>query len=797
MFITFERNIPPMPAYLKILKLASISALMAINSVFGQDKPSGIKVYSENRQQFAFPWAGGMNSCQFGKLDINLDGIKDLVVFDRTGDRIMPFLAVPSGETFDYQYAPEYTDYFPKLTQWAIFTDYDGDGKEDIFTYSPGYAGMKVYRNVSQDHLEFRLVVYPYLKTFQGGGYVNILVTNADYPGIYDIDGDGDLDVLTFYGLGSFVEMHRNMSVEKYGNRDSLDFMQVNYCWGHFAESEESNVITLDTCLRCESMEAWGHGGMEEWKRGSGEAGNGQRPTANGQLRHTGSTFCLLDLNGDQLIDLVLGDVDYPNLVALYNGGTVDTARMVSYVWEYPESGPAVNLFSMPAAFYGDLDFDGVKDMLVSPFDPNPFLTSNFESTLLYHNDGGNDQPQLHLVTKSFLQDRMIDVGSGAYPVFCDIDQDGLEDLVIGNYGYYDSSYYDQYMILHTVQTSKIAYLRNTGTAGHPAFAIIDRDFAGASALNKKGLVPTFGDIDGDNDIDMLLGCEDGTIISYINTAGPGVPLNLVLSQLNYQGIDVGAFSAPQLFDFDRDNLPDLVIGEKGGNLNYYHNSGTLQNPVFALATDSLGKVNVTDHSVSLDGYSVPFLFRDAQDRTQLLVGSEQGEIFYFTGVDEAGSTGAFQPSDTLGGLIGIENFVPDRGYRTAAALYDLYQDGKPELFAGNFSGGLEYFASTQVPPVSGIYEINGSNPGINVFPVPATHEINIALGDPGKWRIFDIKIYSTDGRLLHSYKVNNEIKTKINTDFLVKGVFILKISLKQMETGEVQVFQSKFVTIF
>ena len=39
-----------------------------------QEKPAQVKVYSENRQQFSFPWAGGMNSCQFGKLDINLDG---------------------------------------------------------------------------------------------------------------------------------------------------------------------------------------------------------------------------------------------------------------------------------------------------------------------------------------------------------------------------------------------------------------------------------------------------------------------------------------------------------------------------------------------------------------------------------------------------------------------------------------------------------------------------------------------------------------------------------------------------
>jgi hypothetical protein len=759
--------------------LASISLLLFLASgfLFGQNKPSEIKVYSENRQQYSFPWAGGMNSCQFGKIDLNFDGIKDLVVFDRTGDRIMPFLAVSSGESFDYRYAPEYLAGFPLLTQWAIFTDYNGDGKEDIFTYSPGYAGLKVYRNVSQDHLEFRLVVYPYLKTFQGGGYVNILVTNADYPGIYDLDGDGDLDILTFYGLGSFVEMHRNMSVEKYGNRDSLDFMQVNYCWGRFAESEESNVITLDTCLRCEGLGDWRHGSGEAGKRGGGEAQNYQLPTANCQLRHTGSTFCMLNLNGDSLIDLLLGDVDYPNLVALYNGGTLDSALMVTYEWEFPGDGVPVNLFSMPAAFYQDYDFDGVKDMLVSPFDPNPFLTGNFESAWLYHNGGSNDQPQISLQSKSFIQDRMIDVGAGAYPVFCDIDQDGLMDLLIGNYGYYDTSYYDQYMYLHTEQTGKIAYLRNSGLPGHPAFTFIDRDFAGASSLKRLGLVPTFGDIDGDNDIDMLLGCEDGTIISYTNIAGPGMPINLVLSQLNYQGIDVGSFSTPQLFDFDRDNLPDLIIGEKGGNINYYHNSGTLQNPVFTLTTDSLGKVNVTDPFVSLDGYSVPFFFRNTKDQTQVLVGSEQGKIFYFTGVDAAGANGQFQQSDTLAELIGIGNFTSDRGYRSAATLIDLNQDGKPELIAGNFSGGLEFIGTGEGSPVSQVIDPSDAYKfDVKIFPVPAKDYITISCVNCQKDQPFETYLYDFLGKEKLHISGNLKEESRIDVHHLSRGVYMLKI---------------------
>jgi len=52
------------------------------------------------------------------------------------------------------------------------------------------------------------------------------------YPAMADIDNDGDLDLLTFFGLGSYVEYHKNLSVEKYGTCDSLDFILTDKCWG-------------------------------------------------------------------------------------------------------------------------------------------------------------------------------------------------------------------------------------------------------------------------------------------------------------------------------------------------------------------------------------------------------------------------------------------------------------------------------------------------------------------------------------------------------------------------------------
>lgn len=729
--------------------IISIFTLLFLNLTGQSDQ---VRVMSDTRMEFAFPWAGGMNSCQFGKIDLNLDNTKDLVVFDRTGDRIMPFLAVSSQGNFYYQFAPEYTGKFPVLAQWAVFEDYNLDGNVDIFTYSPGFAGLKVYKNISVGELEFELEVYPYLKSFQGGGYVNILVTYADYPAFTDLDGDGDLDILTFYGLGAFVEKHRNMSMEKYGSADSLDYEKVESCWGFFAESEETNAISLDTCLR--SKEAWG------------------------EERHTGSTFRVLDLNADALPDLLLGDVDYPNLIALYNGGTLESAMMTGYDWEYPAGNQPVRLFSMPAAFYDDFDFDGVKDLLVSPFDPNPFLPENFESSWLYQNNGIDDQPAFNLVSKSFLQDKMLDFGAGAYPVFFDFDQDGLTDLFVGNYGYYDTSYFDEFLILHTQHKGQIAWLKNTGTVQEPAFTLIDRDFAGISELRLTGIYPAFDDLDGDGDSDLLTGCENGKLIFYKNNTNPEEDYDFDLVETAYQSVDVGSYSSPQFFDLDQDGLNDLIIGEKGGNLNYYRNTGSPGEPIFTLVTDSLGKINVTDYNVSLDGYSTPFFYRDGLDQTHLLAGSEQGELYYYTGID-GNLDGPFVLSDTLSGLIGIEDMAQDFGYRSSSTLSDIDHDSFPELVAGNFSGGLNYISKNSQSPVNHVYEESLNNFPIRVFPNPTGGLIQISChscneNPDGQIALFDI----TGKELINQpYRFINHTFT-IDLTGADPGVYILRVRI-------------------
>jgi len=730
--------------------------LLCNNPLKAQNHPAPFNAKMDSISFYAFPWTGGLNSCQFNSIDLNMDGIDDLLVFDRSGNRLVPFLNQGIADSVCYTYAPEYVSLLPEIADWVIVRDYNLDGKSDIFAYSAGYAGILVYKNISGQNLQFDLVVYPYLKSFQGAGYTNILVTYADYPAIEDIDGDGDLDILTFWGLGSFVEFHKNLGMENYGTPDSLNFAETQLCWGQFAESDESNELFLDTCF--------------------GVMANGMMSQL---LPHTGSTFLVSDFNGDQVKDLLLGDVDYPDLYLLLNDGTSEYAHMASYTNIFPSGSRSVKLFSMPLASFLDVDNDGLKDLIVSPFDPGSETSANYQSVWFYKNTGSNIEPDFIFQTDRFLQSQTIDLGSGAYPVFFDFTGDGLTDLLVGNFGYYDSSWYDEWLFLRSHYTSKIAAFQNIGNEQNPVFQLVDTDYGSYSKLNTRGLIPAFADLDSDGDEDMILGCENGSLFFAENIAGSGDSAVFIITDSAFQDIDVGNCSAPQLFDLNRDGLKDLIIGEKNGNLNYYQNSGG-SSPVFNFITDSLGYVMVTDFNVSYYGYSTPAFFYDSSGIIRLVVGSEQGRLFYYHEVED-NLSGRFTESGLLYQVLDTVPLPFNEGMRSAAAIGDINGDGLPEMFAGNYSGGLRLYARNNVQVSPWVEKIRLAGPEIVLYPVPATNIAWFSFSGVLDYECVNLVVYDASGSALLKKSFSPETDLSINTTILKNGVYFVQfaISLK------------------
>jgi hypothetical protein len=730
---------------------------------FGFERKTNIPVYGFDEKLLDLAWTGGLNNCQFHKFDLNFNGIEDLIIFDRHGNRLLTFLNDGSEGEYAYSFAPEYIDYFPAVEHWIQFHDFNNNGKKDIFTYIVG--GIKAFKNVSETEIKFEQITFPYLTSLYGNIQTNLLVTNVDYPAIVDMDGDGDLDILTFWGLGTFLEKHTNKSMEYYGHADTLVYEKTDYCWGWFAESDESNVITLDTCLFLKNHALPVHVNPD------GE-------------RHTGSTLLMLDMTGNGLNDLILGDIDYPGLILLMNGGTQDSAYITGIDTLFPSNTRPVDLFSMPAAHFIDVTNNGINDLVVSPFEPSLRRAKHHDNTWFYKNTGTNELPVFEFEREDLFQHRMIDVGAGSMPVFADINNNGLPDLFVANFGYNDTCFYDPFYNLQCKYVSQLAFYKNTGTPGNPVFTLIDDDVAGLSELGLRSIYPAFADIYGDGNIEMIIGHADGGLMLFKDISdGKGFP-EFALVDDDFQNIKVSGFSTPQLIDLNGNGLFDLVIGQQNGKISYYRNQGSNTIPQFIRVSDELGGVNVTDPFTSYTGHSIPHFFHDTENILRLFVGSESGRIFYFNYI-ENNLDGNFTLAEERLLLI-------REGIRTAPATAYLSGNEFPDMVIGNYSGGLSFYQGT-LPKPFGIKDFEVSKgKGFDVFPNPASSIVMLVL-DREENVSASLEVFDMTGRLVHKEinLVNRQMI--IPVDEWNRGLYIFRVKFTA-NNGSQQIGMKKVI---
>lgn len=722
------------------------NGIVCSSQFFSLEQDNTIQVI-QNNDTLLNPWTGGFNAAQISKIDLNNDQIEDLFVFDRSSNKVITFL----NENNHFIYAPEFEKYFPKnLSNWVLLRDYNNDGKKDIFSYISG--GIGVWKNTSNfNEISFTPLTFfqssinsyvSYLLSYQYNNDYNIYVISSDIPSISDIDDDGDIDILNFGVQGSRIEYHQNQAADLNLPLDTLIFEMKNTCWGHFSESGLSNTCNLfDTCFQ-----------------------NVPNPQDTLNIlknnRHSGSTVLALDLNNDQVKDLILGDVSYSNIVALFNDNTgvnMNTS-FVSQDTTFPNYSVPTDLHLFPGTFFEDVDHDGIKDLIVSPNSNGD--SEDKESIWFYKNFGANTLPQFYLQDKNFLQKNTLEVGRESKPILVDINNDQLQDLLIANFGEFDLSVPIHYR-------SYIESYVNIGTSQNPIFSKSSSDFQNISSLiNDINLIPTFGDLDGDGDLDAIVGDYSGKIHFLENISSNPSVMNLIVgaSPLNdalNNIFDFGFSAHPTLFDIDNDNDLDLIVGEAIGNLNFLENIGDSLNFNFELRNESFGGVDVSEWWTNI-GTSAP-VFHLNNNLIELYVGSKSGAIFKYDNITN--------------NLSGNFNLVDSNyqelylGSYSSPAIYDLNNDSLLDFIIGNKRGGLSYFRGTNDSTLSSFLINNNSVLNLKIFPNPSKNIIQI----DNLHNSIEYEILTNYGSIIKKGSTNG----KVNIEFLSNGIYFLRLKTK------------------
>lgn len=698
-----------------------------------------IRVYNSGNQ-LKNPWAGGFNFTEWSDVDIDLDGYKDLAVFDKSGEIIRIFKNDGIPGVSSYSHSESLQAQMPSpVSSWAFFKDYNNDSKQDLFTYSLG-GGLRVYKNISTPgNIQFTLLSRALLTNYIGGsGITSLPVNGVAIPAVADIDNDGDLDILTFQSSGTLLEFHKNITLEQYGNLDSLRFELADFCWGDVSENNCEAVLNYPGCplMRIYNENVAPKKTVE----------------VNGVM-HSGSCLLCIDMDGDNDKDLVLSDISCDSIEYFHNAGSSSNAHFDYTTKVYPNATNPVTFKQFPCTYFVDVDNDGIRDLIAAP---NMMASENYKSVWFFKNNGLDNIPNFQLVKKNFMQDQMLDFGEGAFPASIDFDNDGDLDLIVGNFGYY---------LPVSLYSSKLALLENTGTNINPQFNLINLDFAGLSGYNLRNIAPATGDLDGDGDLDLIIGDASGRMTYFKNTAPIGSPASFTFESDYTTGIlagfDVGLNAYPQLFDVNNDGLLDLLVGEYEGWLNYYENRGTVTTPAFTPAITQFGGVHTVIPGY-YEGQSVPAMFRES-GVTKVFVGSDRGYLYLFGNID-GNLNGNFTLIDSVyQGIREGENIAPH--------MADFNNDGYKDMILGNYSGGLAFFYGASNPIK--IEENNNVYNEIHLFPNPANNQISLLFNS---FNNLDKTIIISDalGRKLKELKTKDD-KINIDLSLFEPGFYLLQ----------------------
>jgi len=231
-----------------------------------------------------------------------------------------------------------------------------------------------------------------------------------------------------------------------------------------------------------------------------------------------------------------------------------------------PFNGFSTTNNSIPALV--DVDGDGDMDLVAG---------SSSGALFFWRNGTNGTSGTFTAVTGASSPFNGINIGFQSHPAFFDMDQDGDADLVIGNEG------------------GALVTYRNGTNGASGAFTVLSgasNPFNGVSAAGGFA-APSFVDLDLDGDLDLFLTGEAGTIAFYQNNGGA---FSLVSGASNpFNGVDYGRWAKPAFADMDGDGDLDMILGEYAGRLDFYRNGTDGTSGSFTIVAGASNPFNGVD----------------------------------------------------------------------------------------------------------------------------------------------------------------------------------------------------------
>ena len=397
----------------------------------------------------------------------------------------------------------------------------------------------------------------------------------------------------------------------------------------------------------------------------------------------------LVDVDGDADLDLFVQERS-GRLIYFENTGS---ASAPSYEWR---TDHYQQLDVGAWARFGDLDDDGDPDLLTE----EPISNVRY-----YRNEGSDGAPDFVPVTEPLRQadGDLLFAERQNIPALASLDCEGAPDLLLGDLNgrlryLQHSGISDGSPVFETVSdTYQDVCVGPSSVCGSTSNTM--RSSGSSARLHGANVIAT-GDLGGDGDPDLLWGDFFSDSLYLLENTGsceaPQIERVSDVYPLD-DPLRTSGYNAPFLGDLDGDEDLDLLVGVLGGgssvdNFLYLNNTGSDAQPDYSLRTRRFL------YTLDVGGVSAPAIVDiDGDGDRDLVVGNnmEPGEgtarLHLLENVGSESSPVLRHRSAPL--LPAVEegsNFVP--------AFADVDADGDPDLFLGTFSGIVRFYRNTGGP---------------------------------------------------------------------------------------------------